>query len=94
MNEVGKIKDRKMKEDFLEWIEENEASLIEDHLDTWKDEYYRKRLESIEYDLSTNYDWSCDIEWCEENLGRELDEEEKEYFRGYFSKQIVEQFYK
>lgn len=82
-----------MKQDFLDWIEENEESLIEDHLDIWKDRYYRKKPEQIEFDLSYNYDWSSDVEWCENDLGRELDDEERDYFIQYFTKQIPERFY-
>lgn len=82
-----------MKQDFLDWIKENEESLIEDHLDIWKDRYYRKKPEQIEFDLSINYDWSSDIEWCEDNLNRKLDDEERDYFIQYFTKQIPERFY-
>lgn len=82
-----------MKQDFLDWIEENEESLIEDHLDIWKDRYYRKKPEQIEFDLSYNYDWSSDVEWCEDNLNRKLDDEERDYFIQYFTKQIPERFY-
>lgn len=82
-----------MKQDFLDWIEENEESLIEDHLDTWKDRYYRRKAEWVEFDLSYNYDWSSDIEWCEDNLNRKLDDEERDYFIQYFTKQIPERFY-
>lgn len=82
-----------MKQDFLDWIKENEDALIEDHLDTWKEKYYRWKAEWVEYALSVDYDWSCDIEWCEDSLGRKLDDEEKEYFERYFTKQIPEHFY-
>ena len=82
-----------MKQDFLDWIEENEEALIEDHLDVWKDKYYRRTAEWVEYALGIDYDWSGDIEWCENDLGRKLDDEEKEYFAQYFTKQIPERFY-
>ena len=67
--------------------------MIEDHLYFWKDRYYRKKLEQIEFDLSYNYDWSSEIDWCVNDLGRELDDEEKDYFIQYFTKQIPERFY-
>lgn len=82
-----------MKQDFLDWIKENEESLIEDHLDIWKDRYYRKKPEQIEFDLSYKYDWSSDVEWCEDDLNRKLDDEERDYFIQYFTKQIPERFY-
>lgn len=82
-----------MKQDFLDYLDEYLAEIVLDHLNTWKDRYYRKKPEQIEFDLSYNYDWSSDVEWCENDLGRELDDEENDYFIQYFTKQIPEHFY-
>lgn len=81
------------KQDFLDWLFLHKESFVDDHLNFWADRYYRHTLEYIENDLSVNYDWSCDIEWCETELDRELSDDEKEYFIEYFTRQIVDNFY-
>ena len=81
-------------QDLLDWLEDWTTGFIDDHLETWKERYYRMMAEQVEYDLSINYDWSADLEWAEQDIGRELNDDEKEYFVAYFTKAISENFYR
>ena len=78
---------------FLEWLETHTDSFVDDHLETWKDHYYRHSLDYIENELKLNYDWSGDIEWCETGLNRELTDEERDYLVNYFTEKVVNDFY-
>lgn len=68
--------------------------IIEDHLDIWEEKYFRKSLEDIEFDLRTNYDFSCEIEKIERKLGRELSYDECQNFKEEFIQAIKRNFYK
>ena len=82
-----------MKKDFLEYLENNLDDWAESHLHDWKDHYYRKSVDMVENDLRVNYDFSADLESLENELGRKLTDDEKEYFIEQFTKTIVDNFY-
>lgn len=80
-------------QDLLDWLESWTQSFVDDHLDIWKDRYYRRTPEWIEYDLSVNYDWSSDIEWISEQLDRKLCEEEVVFLQETLTKAIYDMYY-
>lgn len=69
-----------MKKDFLDFLDENLAEIVLDHLNNWKDRYWLKTIESIQYDIKYNYDFSDDFDNVESQLNRKLTENEKEYY--------------
>lgn len=69
-----------MKQDFLDFLDEHLAEIVLDHLNTWKDRYWLKTIESIQDDIRCNYDFSADFDSIESRLNRELTDDEKEYY--------------
>ena len=78
---------------YNEYIEQNLNDLADDHIETWKDRYWRKSLAEIESDLQINYDFSADIECVETAIERELTDDEKEDFVQCFIKAVLDNFY-
>lgn len=83
----------KLKQDFKDFLAEHLESMADDHLETWKDRYYRKSKREIEIDLDINYDFSADIDSVENELERELTDGEKDYFITRFERAILNQLY-
>ena len=69
-----------MKQDFLDYLNEYLAEIVLDHLNTWKDRYWLKTIESIQYDIKCNYDFSADFDDIESQLNRKITDDEKEYY--------------
>lgn len=67
-----------MNQDLMRWLYNNEDSWADDHLSLWRDRYYRLSRTAVCEDLRINYDWSCEFERIEAELGRELDADEQE----------------
>lgn len=82
-----------MKEDFKKLIDDYMVDVVEGHLEVWKDRYYRKSLDGVIRDLLVNYDWSADYDWVENQLKREIDDDEKEVFQKAFIKTIRMRYY-
>ena len=78
---------------YNEYIEQNLNHLANDHIETWKDRYWRKSLAEIENDLQINFDFSADIDDVEETIERELTDDEKEDFEQRFIKAVLDNFY-
>lgn len=79
--------------DLLTFMRDNLRDMAESHLESWAERYYRKSAEMVESDLSINYDFSADVECVENELNRELTDDEKEYFIEQYTKTIVDNFY-
>jgi hypothetical protein len=82
-----------IKDDLKTFLRDNLESMAESHLDNWHERYYRKSREQVESDLDISYDFSVDIECVENELNRELTDDEKEYFIEQYTKAIVNNFY-
>lgn len=78
---------------YNEYIEQNLNDIADDHIETWKDRYWRKSLAEIESDLQIAYDFSADIESVETAIERELTEDEKDDFEQRFIKAVLDNFY-
>ena len=80
-------------QDLLDWLEDWTQSFVDDHLETWKDRYYRRTAEWVDYDLRINYDWSADLEWISDQLDRKLCEEEVVFLEERLAEAIKKNFY-
>ena len=78
---------------YNEYVEQNLNHLAYDHIETWKDRYWRKSLAEIESDLQINFDFSADIDDVETTIERELTDDEKEDFEQRFIKAVLDNFY-
>lgn len=77
--------------DLKEYIKNNMYDIAENHIDCWKDRYYRESLNKIRYDLSVNHDDSLEIEEAEETLKRKLSDDEIYYLCDKFHKAVIKQ---
>lgn len=84
----------RFKKDFENFLKYRLESIIEDHFEVWKDRYYRMSARDVFYDLQINYDFSADLEYVSEELGRELSLDEQSYFIDKFEKTAYKIFYK
>ena len=82
-----------IKDDLKSFLRDNLDSMVDDHFEAWREQYYRKSKEQVDYILRVGYDFSGDIEWVENELERELTDSEKEYFVETFTKALVDNFY-
>ena len=82
-----------IKDDLKSFLRDNLDSMVDDHFEVWREQYYRKSKEQVDYILRVGYDFSGDIEWVENELERELTDSEKEYFVETFTKALVDNFY-
>ena len=78
---------------YDEYIEQNINDLADDHIETWKNLYWRKTLAEIENYLQISYDFSGDIEYVETAIGRELTDDEIYDFQQRFIKAVLDNFY-
>lgn len=69
-----------MKQDFLDFLDGFLSEIVLDHLNTWKDRYWLKTIETIQNDIKYNYDFSSDFDNAESQLKRKLTDDEEEYF--------------
>ena len=81
-----------MKQDFLDYLDEYLAEIVLDHLNTWKERYWLKTIESIQYDIKCNYDFSADFDSIESQLKRKLTDEEEEYYIQEFIEYVPAHF--
>ena len=81
-------------EDLKVYMNENLEDAVESHLDAWKDRYHRKSRETAVNDFKMNHDTDADIEYVEdEELGRKLTDEERQYYKDAFANKMFEIFY-
>jgi hypothetical protein len=67
--------------------------LAEDHLEFWKDRYYRKSKKAVAFDLRINHDYSSEIERANKFLGRKMNAKEETAFINAFRKAVVKLLY-
>jgi hypothetical protein len=69
------------------------SDMAENHIECWKDRYYRKSKQEISFDLNVNHDSSLEIERVEEDLKRKLTIKEETRLLTLFNKAVVKQIY-
>ena len=82
----------KIKKDLKEFMDANLYGMAESHLECWKERYFGYTKSRLEFDLEINHDDSCDIEYAENELKRELSDNEVFYLCNQFHKEIVRQY--
>lgn len=60
------------------------------HIDSWEERYASKSISDIEFDLNVNHDISLEIEDAEEELGRELTNQEYDEIETKFNKAVID----
>lgn len=81
------------KEDLQDYIDNRLPDIIDDHLEVYKDRYYRKSLDDVVCDVKYNYDMSCEIESLEDELKRKITTDERTYFENQFVECLKKNFY-
>lgn len=84
---------KELKTDFLGYICDELVDVVESHLESWMDRYYRKTADDVVEDIALNYDFSADIEMVEFSIGRKLDDDERDEFVRLFLERVRENFY-
>lgn len=84
----------RIKKDLKEFLQDNLYGMAESHLDCWKERYFGYTKSRLEFDLAVNHDDSLEIEYAEEQLGRELTDDEVYYLCNQFHKEVVKQYIK
>lgn len=69
-----------IRKDLKDYFENNLDDLAQEHLSTWRDRYATMGTSAIIYDLNINYDFSGDYETVEQEIGREMTDNEKMLF--------------
>jgi hypothetical protein len=82
-----------IRKDLKEFVTNNLESMAEGHLEVWKDRYYRKSKSDIRFDLNMNHDPSLEIERVQEEIGRELTDNEYSWFVSKFNRMVVKLLY-
>ncbi|MFF2531269.1 hypothetical protein ACFVS2_20415 [Brevibacillus sp. NPDC058079] len=80
-------------DDLEAYLSEHLEGIVEGHLEAWKDRYHRKKLEDVVFDLRVNYDSDAEIKNLEEQIGREMTDDERSYFYDVFIKEVENSFY-
>ena len=83
-----------MKEDLKKFLDDSLEDMADAHIEAWKERYWRKSLESIEYDLLVNHDDSGEIETIEDSIGRKLTDEEEVQVSRMFIDKVLKIFYR
>ena len=84
----------RIKKDLSRFVRNNIESIVENHLECWQQRYYRMRLSDIINDLGINYDYSGDLEYVSEEIGRDLTLDEQCYYMRMFERTLKREFYK
>lgn len=63
--------------------------MAESHIEGWSSRYEDKSKEEVEYDLNVNHDDILEIEIIEEELGRELNDEERDIVSEKFIEEVL-----
>ena len=84
---------KNLKTDFLGFVIDELGDMVESHLGTWVDRYYRKTADDVVEDIALNYDFSGDIESVEFSMGRKLDDDERDELVRLFLEWVREHFY-
>lgn len=73
-----------IRDDLRRFFDDNLQEYAKEHLQVWKDRYATMGTSAIIYDLKINYDWSCEYETVEQEIGRPLTDNEKLLFEQKF----------
>lgn len=73
-----------IRQDLRDYFENNLDDLVQEHLQLWRDRYATMGTSAIIYDLKINYDFSADYETVEQEIGREMTDNEKMLFEQKF----------
>lgn len=84
----------RIKKDLKEFLQNNLYGMAESHLECWKDRYFGYTKQRLEFDLNVNHDDSLEIEYTEDQLNRELADNETDYLIRQFHKEVVRQYIK
>lgn len=82
------------KNDITKYIKDNIEGMVESHFDYWKDRYYRMSKADVLFDLHNNYDFSGELEWFADGIGRELTTDEEAYVIDKFYETVKNNYYK
>ena len=75
--------------EIIKYMDDNVEDMATSHLECWKDRYWGKSVESVEYDLNF-HDPSLETEEVEESLDLELDDYEYKYVVALFDKTVID----
>ena len=82
----------RIKKDLKNYLDENLKDIATSHIESWKDRYFGYSILKLKLDLQLNHDDRADIESIENELGRKLQDHEKESFCEKFHKEIIKQY--
>lgn len=82
-----------MKKDLRELLNNELEDMAENHIEAWKERYWRKSPDDIKFDLEVNHDDSLEMEFVKERLGRELSDKEIKEVSKEFIEKVLEVFY-
>ena len=82
----------KIRKEIINYFNEHGEDMAIGHIDAWKNEYWGRSLEQIEYHLDVNYDMSGELEFIEERLGINLTDVEAIYVERKFMKEVMNLF--
>lgn len=80
-------------DDFLKFMDANLYGMAESHIDCWNVRYKNKTAKEIRWDLEVNHDISLEVENAEDNLNRELSNEEYKYLCAMFNTEVIKQLF-
>ena len=90
-NRIEKIQKELDKRAFNDFLDKSDEYFSEGHLQGWFESMYKGKSKSeIVFQLETQHDFSCEIENCEEEIGREITDKEitileKRFYRAVYS---------
>lgn len=82
------------KNDITKYINDNIEDMVESHFNCWKDRYYRMSKADVLFDLHNNYDFSGELEWVADGIGRKLTTDEEAYVIDKFYETVKNNYYK
>ena len=78
-------------EEFKSFVENWIESSADQHIEAWKNRYFKKNKAQIEEDVYINHDDSLEREFIEEEFEGEATEEEVEFYIAEFNKEVIKQ---
>lgn len=68
--------------------------LAESHLEVWSNRYSGQNKQNVRFDLNVNHDPSLEIEYTNEQLKRDMNENEETHLIKKFNVAVVEKYFK
>lgn len=78
---------------FEQTLNDRLPGMAESHIEGWGSRYEDKDKDMVEYDLSVNHDDSLEVEIIEEELERELTDEERDIVSEGFIEEVLNQLF-